>query len=156
MDKTDKEVLELCKSWFEDIMERSNRLTSGNVSHGRRAIHGVAKNYAEYVDEHLHNRWKQSDEQKHSIDINKMVDDYANNKERGNEEFGKPVPCMIRAYRQGLNDAIGKVVLKPAWSEEDEDFFNDVIAFLEDARDCRQNALDCIDWLESLKARMGG
>lgn len=45
-------------------------------------------------------------EQKHSIDINKMVDDYANNKERGNAEFGKPVPCMIRAYRQGLNDAI--------------------------------------------------
>lgn len=29
MDKTDKEVLELCKSWFEDIMERSDKLTSG-------------------------------------------------------------------------------------------------------------------------------
>jgi hypothetical protein len=63
MDSTDREVLELCKAWFEDIMERSNRLTSGNVSHGSRAIHGVAKNYAEYVDEHLHNRWKPSDEQ---------------------------------------------------------------------------------------------
>lgn len=63
MDKTDKEVLELCKSWFEDIMERSNRLTSGNVSHGSKAIYGVAKNYAEYVDEHLQNRWKPSDEQ---------------------------------------------------------------------------------------------
>ncbi len=63
---------------------------------------------------------KKNCEQKHSIDINKMVDDYANNKERGNEEFGKPVPCMIRAYRQGLNDAIGKVVLKLAWSEEDD------------------------------------
>ena len=92
-------------------------------------------------------------EQKHSIDINKMVDDYANSSECGNEEFGKPVPCMIRAYRQGLNDAIGKVVRNPAWSEEDEDFFNDTIAFLEDARDCRQNALDCIDWLKSLKDR---
>ena len=56
MGKTDKEVLELCKSWFEDIMERSDKLTSGNVSHGSRAIHGVAKNYAEYIDEHLHNR----------------------------------------------------------------------------------------------------
>lgn len=63
MDKTDKEVLELCKSWFEDIMERSNRLTSGNVSHGSKAIHGVAKNYAEYVDEYLQNRWKSSDKQ---------------------------------------------------------------------------------------------
>ena len=61
MGKTDKEVLELCKSWFEDIMERSDKLTSGNVSHGSRAIHGVAKNYAEYIDEHLHNRWKPND-----------------------------------------------------------------------------------------------
>ena len=61
MDKTDKEVLELCKAWFEDIMERCDRLTSGNVSHGSRAIHGVAKNYAEYVDEHLENTWKPSD-----------------------------------------------------------------------------------------------
>ena len=63
MGKTDKEVLELCKSWFEDIMERSNRLTSGNVSHGSMAIHGVAKNYAEYVDEHLHNRWKPTEDE---------------------------------------------------------------------------------------------
>lgn len=63
MDKTDKEVLELCKAWFEDIMERCDRLTSGNVSHGSRAIHGVAKNYAEFVDEHLHNRWKPSEMQ---------------------------------------------------------------------------------------------
>ena len=62
MGKTDKEVLELCKAWFEDIMERCDRLTSGNVSHGSRAIHGVAKNYAEYVDEHLHNTWKPSDD----------------------------------------------------------------------------------------------
>ena len=63
MEKTDKEVLELCKAWFEDIMERSDRLTSGNVSHGSRAIHGVAKNYAEYIDEHLQNRWKPSNKQ---------------------------------------------------------------------------------------------
>ena len=53
MEKSNKEVLELCKAWFEDIMERSDRLTSGNVSHGSRAIHGVAKNYAEFVEEHL-------------------------------------------------------------------------------------------------------
>ena len=71
MDKTDKEVLELCKSWFEDIAERSDRLTTGNVSHGGRAIHGVAMNYAEYVDEHLHNNsrwhkvaWGEEDEEK--------------------------------------------------------------------------------------------
>lgn len=35
-----------------------------------------------------------------AIDIDKMVDDYANNNERGNEEFSKPINCMIRAYRQ--------------------------------------------------------
>ena len=55
MAKTDREILELCKAWFEDIMERSDRLTSGNVSHVSRAIHGVAKNYAEFIDEHLKN-----------------------------------------------------------------------------------------------------
>ena len=53
MEKSNKEVLELCKAWFEDIMERSDRLTSGNVSHGSRAIHGVAKNYAEYIEEYI-------------------------------------------------------------------------------------------------------
>ena len=58
MEKTDKEVLELCKAWFEDIMERSDRLTSGNVSHGSRAIHGVAKNYAEcWLETYRNYRW---------------------------------------------------------------------------------------------------
>lgn len=41
-----------------------------------------------------------------TIDVNKMVRDYANNKECGNERFGKPVNCMIRAYRQGITDTI--------------------------------------------------
>ena len=95
-------------------------------------------------------------EQKHSIDINKMVDDYANNKERGNEEFGKPVPCMIRAYRQGLNDAIGKVVLKSSWSEEDESYLNTTIAYLKDAKEFKKTAENCINWLKSLKERIGG
>lgn len=63
MAKTDREVLELCKSWFEDIMERCDRLTSGNVSHGSRAIHDVSKNYAEFVAEHLKDRWIPSKEQ---------------------------------------------------------------------------------------------
>ena len=50
---TDREVLILCKEWFQEIMERSDRLTSGNVSHGSKALRGVAKNYAEFVEEHL-------------------------------------------------------------------------------------------------------
>ena len=41
-----------------------------------------------------------------TINIDKMVEDYANNEECDNEGFGKPVNCMIRAYRQGLTDAI--------------------------------------------------
>lgn len=63
MEKTDKEVLELCKEWFEDIIERIEKLTSGNVAHGRASICGVAKNYAEFVAGHLEERWKPSDEQ---------------------------------------------------------------------------------------------
>ena len=71
MGKTDKEVLELCKTWFEDIMERSDRLTTGNVAHGSRAIRGVAKNYAEFVDKHLQDRWKPTKEQMNALrDIN--------------------------------------------------------------------------------------
>ena len=90
-----------------------------------------------------------------------MVDDYANNKERGNEEFGKPVPCMIRAYRQGLNDAIGKVVLKPAWSEEDERNLEGIIDEIEvnknNAPDYDLATYDrFLSWFKSIKERMGG
>lgn len=60
---TDKEVLELCKEWFETIMERCDRLTSGNVSHNGRAIHGYAKNCTEFVAKHLEKKWKPSEEQ---------------------------------------------------------------------------------------------
>ena len=44
-------------------MEKRNRLTSGNVSHGSKAIYGIAKNCVEYIDEHLHNRWKPSNQE---------------------------------------------------------------------------------------------
>lgn len=53
MKQTDKEVLELCKLWFEDIMGRCDRLTSGNVSHNSRAIHGFAKNCTEFIESHF-------------------------------------------------------------------------------------------------------
>ena len=43
---------------------------------------------------------------------------------------------------------------KHTWSEEDEEYMIDVIAFLEDARECRQNALDCIEWMKQLKERL--
>lgn len=52
-----------------------------------------------------------------TIDIDKMVDDYANNKELNNKDFGFPLNCMIRAYRQGLKDAIGKIQMNYAKNE---------------------------------------
>ena len=83
MTKTDREVLELCKSWFEDIMERCDRLTSGNVSHCSRAIHGVAKNYAEFVEEQIKtdNTWKPSNEQMEALEIaiTFVTDDFGEN-----------------------------------------------------------------------------
>lgn len=71
-----------------------------------------------------------------------MVDDYANN-----EEFGKPLNSMIRAYRQGLKDAIGKVVSESAWSEEDEKRLDTICGLLEDIPS-HQN------WLRTLKDRV--
>ena len=41
-----------------------------------------------------------------SIPIDKMVYKYANSKEKNNEEFGKPLNCMVRAYRQGIEDTL--------------------------------------------------
>ena len=56
--------------------------------------------------------FEQDERKSATIDIDRMVNDYANNKERGNEEFGKPVNCMIRAYRQGLIDALSALNLE--------------------------------------------
>jgi len=63
MNKTDKEVLELCQSWFKDIMERSEKLTSGNVAHGKAAIHGVANSYVKFIDDHMKKRWRPTEKQ---------------------------------------------------------------------------------------------
>ena len=46
----DKENFNLVKQWFEDIAEKCNELTSGNVSHKGKYIRGFAKNCAEYVE----------------------------------------------------------------------------------------------------------
>lgn len=53
MKQTDKEVLNLCKEWFEEIADRCSRLTSGNVSHDSKMIRGLARNSAEFVNSHL-------------------------------------------------------------------------------------------------------
>ena len=43
--------LELVKSWFDDIVEKSSRLTTGNVAHFGKNIRGFAGHYSEYVND---------------------------------------------------------------------------------------------------------
>ena len=43
--------LELVKSWFDDIVEKSSRLTTGNVAHLGKNIRGFAGHYSEYVND---------------------------------------------------------------------------------------------------------
>lgn len=44
-----KKDFELLKEWFEDISEKCEHLTSGNVSHNGNTIRGYARNCAEYI-----------------------------------------------------------------------------------------------------------
>lgn len=50
---TDREVLELCKTWFSGIIDKCDRLTSGNVSHQSAVIRTTAKECINYIDLHL-------------------------------------------------------------------------------------------------------
>jgi len=113
-----------------------------------------------------------------TINIDKMVKDYANNEECDNEGFGKPVNCMIRAYRQGLTDAIVILNLrkqgeqnlimakspqlgeqKPSWSKEDKEMLREALVLIETVED-KNKVKDCFlgvkTWLKSLKGRIGG
>ncbi len=53
---TDKEILALCKEWFDDIAEMCDRLTSGNVSHNGKIIHGLALSCSEFIDSYLNKK----------------------------------------------------------------------------------------------------
>ena len=157
-------------------LENEGRFISVGGSHGS-ICYPATKEQRDLLFQKMHEAGYEWDSEKKelkkikqkpaTIDIDKMVDDYANNKERGNEIFGKPVPCMIRAYRQGLNDAIGKVGLKPAWSKEDEKVWKELIEEVKDqldsvpSPDCRdkedEKALKQLTrwlvWLQFLKER---
>lgn len=43
--------------WFEDVAEKTDRLTSGNVSHQGNTIKGLARNSAEYLE-----KWGEKDD----------------------------------------------------------------------------------------------
>lgn len=51
--KSNMEILQMCKEWFEDIAEKAELLTAGNVSHNGKVIRAYARQYAEYIDEQL-------------------------------------------------------------------------------------------------------
>ena len=51
--KSDREILQMCKEWFEDIAEKAERLTTGNVSHNGKVIRAFARQYAEYIEENI-------------------------------------------------------------------------------------------------------
>lgn len=54
MNETDKEVLELCKAWFEEIAERCDKLINDDdISHWKKTTHGFALNCAEFIELHL-------------------------------------------------------------------------------------------------------
>ena len=61
---------------------------------------------------------KQGEKEPIPIDIDAMVSKYANNKEEGYEDFGKPINCMIRAYRKGIKDTLNIVEQKPVEMEK--------------------------------------
>lgn len=42
---------EFAALWFDDVAEKTTRLTSGNVSHQGMTIKGLAKNSAEFLEE---------------------------------------------------------------------------------------------------------
>ena len=96
------------------------------------------------------------------VDVDKIVSKYANTKEACTN--GLPVNCQIRAYRQGINDALRLSLnlekqgeQNPAWSEGDDAYKIFAISAVEDYYD-EKNPLrkDIVDWLKSLKQRIGG
>ncbi len=48
---------------------------------------------------------KQGEQKSGNINVNKMVMEYS---QTNDGDFGLPVNCMIRAYRQGINDVLNK------------------------------------------------
>ena len=52
---------------------------------------------------------KKQGEQKPIISVAYMVSKYASTPEQGNEGFGKPMNCMVRAYRQGILDTLKNI-----------------------------------------------
>ena len=50
---TDKQLLEQCKTWFTDIVDMAEHLTTGNVAHKRKMISGYTKGCIEFLNEQI-------------------------------------------------------------------------------------------------------
>lgn len=50
--ETDSQLLDRAIGWFGDVIEKSERLTSGNVSHQGATIRAFAKNCIEFLNRH--------------------------------------------------------------------------------------------------------
>ena len=50
--ETDSQLLDRAIEWFGDVIEKSERLTSGNVAHQGATIRGFAKNCIEFLTMH--------------------------------------------------------------------------------------------------------
>ena len=95
--------------------------------------------------------------------INKMVNDYENTDEYIEGDYkGKPVNCMVRAYRQGIKDILSISKgnhIKHTWSENDENMANDIIEGClssEKAYYIAHTSEEIADWLKSIKDRVKG
>lgn len=127
--------------------------------------------------------WSEEDKRVkiYGIDIDAMILKYSKTREK--ETNGLPVNCQIRAYRQGINDAlnlclktekqdnmveslrteyekgradaIAEVQKHVEWSEEDEKMCQNLLYLMEE-----NNSISswegCYEWLKSLKERMKG
>jgi len=66
--------------------------------------------HPQFVGKRNHEKWidwleKQGEKKSGNINVNKMVMEYS---QTNDGDFGLPVNCMIRAYRQGINDVLNK------------------------------------------------
>ena len=166
--KTEKEFhrrLELCvwlkkQGSLKDIVDRHK-----DSWYNEGKIAGMAEGLTddEKYQQGWHDALEKQDEKSVIIDIDKMVSKYANTKEDCTN--GLPVNCQIRAYRQGINDALRLSLnlekqgeQKPTWSEEDTSLCIRIQGILSV---CKSNSLlspdlckEMCDWLKSLKERV--
>ena len=49
---TDKKLIEYSIIWFNEIVERLDRMTTGNFAHNKNQIRGFAKNCSEFIKKH--------------------------------------------------------------------------------------------------------